>query len=196
MNCKGWILLSTSLYDHVVLSAQKNYGTLHLCVNYRSLNINTYANFYPIPHMCALLDHFSGCSVFSSLNLQTVDHRLRLKLDTSIYLLLLASLACLGSRSCFQADQRPRNIQNCMSKSLVKLREFCGMYLADTNVYSTSVKLYLVYLHIIYHIYMTACWPSNTQNVISLELCCTSWSMQYYLMWCSQNLKNQLLVAK
>ena len=79
MLAKGWISPSTSPYGHPVLFARKKCGALRLCVDYRSLNANTRVDRYPIPHIDELLDRLSGCSVFSSLDLQTGYHQIEIE---------------------------------------------------------------------------------------------------------------------
>ena len=79
MLVKGWISLSTLLYGHPALFAQKKCGVLRLYVDYRSLSANTRVYYYPILCIDKLLDRLSGCSVVFCLDLQMGNNQIEIE---------------------------------------------------------------------------------------------------------------------
>ena len=75
---KGYIRPSTSPYGSSVLFVSKKDGSLRMCVDYRSLNAITVKNRYPLPRVEDLMDQLAGCTVFSSLDLQSGYHQIRI----------------------------------------------------------------------------------------------------------------------
>lgn len=62
---------------HAILVRKKS-GELRMCVNYRALNHNPVKDKYPLPCSDDLLDRLQGASVFSSLDLQSGYHQIRI----------------------------------------------------------------------------------------------------------------------
>jgi AcrR family transcriptional regulator len=75
---KGWIQPSRSPYGAPVLFVPKPDGSLRMCIDYRALNKLTLKNKYPLPRIEDLLDNLSGARYFSSLDLTSGYHQLRL----------------------------------------------------------------------------------------------------------------------
>ena len=71
---QGWIVPSTSQYNHPILFARKKDGTQRLCINYRALNKNTIIDRFPIPRIDDTLDRLGGSSIFSKLDLAQGYH--------------------------------------------------------------------------------------------------------------------------
>ncbi len=74
----GLIEKSTSPFGSPILFAKKKDGTLRMCVDYRGLNRITVANRYPLPRIDDLLDRLQGSTIFSSLDLLSAYHQIRL----------------------------------------------------------------------------------------------------------------------
>ncbi|EGD82383.1 hypothetical protein PTSG_13197, partial [Salpingoeca rosetta] len=76
---KGWIQPSTSSWVSPVLFVVKKDKNLRMCVDYRALNALTIPNRYPLPLLSELITKASGHSLFTSLDLKSAYHQVRLK---------------------------------------------------------------------------------------------------------------------
>src|SRR5271170_348132 len=65
----GKINPSTSPYGALVLFAKKKGGGLHMCIDYRALNLQTIKNRYALPRIDDLLDQLYGAKRFSKIDL-------------------------------------------------------------------------------------------------------------------------------
>ena len=74
---KGWIRPSNSPYASAVLFVQKKDGSLRMCVDFRGLKKVTIKDRFPLPRIDDLIDKLYGASVFSSLDLQSGYHQIR-----------------------------------------------------------------------------------------------------------------------
>jgi len=71
---KGYIRSSVSPWDAPILSVEKKYGTLRLCIDYRYLNEVTIKNRYMLLMIDNLFDRLKGAVVFSKVNLRSIYH--------------------------------------------------------------------------------------------------------------------------
>ncbi|KAJ9524507.1 hypothetical protein QJQ45_019534 [Haematococcus lacustris] len=69
---------SSSPYGAPVLFVQKRDGTLRMCIDFRALNKLTVRDRYPLPRIDDLFDRVQGKTVFSSLDLQSGYHQIRI----------------------------------------------------------------------------------------------------------------------
>ena len=75
---QGFIENSKSSHPSPVIFVATKDGTLRMCVDYRALNNKTVKNKYPLPRIDDLIDQVQGCSHFSSLDLQSGYHQIRI----------------------------------------------------------------------------------------------------------------------
>ena len=75
----GRVRPSTSPYGAPVLFVQKKDGSLRMCVDFRGLNKVTIRNRYPLPRIDDLLDALGDSNVFTTLDLQSGYHEIRLQ---------------------------------------------------------------------------------------------------------------------
>ncbi|KAJ9524855.1 hypothetical protein QJQ45_003021 [Haematococcus lacustris] len=74
---KGMIEPSSSPFAAPILFVKKKSGELRMCLDYRQLNKITIRDQYPLPRIDDLFDKLSGCTVFSSLDLQAGYNQIR-----------------------------------------------------------------------------------------------------------------------
>ena len=75
----GLIEPSSSPYGAPILFADKKDGGLRMCIDYRALNKLTVKNRYPLPRVDDLLDAAQGAQVFSSIDLLSGYHQIRIQ---------------------------------------------------------------------------------------------------------------------
>ena len=77
---KGWIRPSMSPYGALLLFVHKKTGKLWMGIDYRAINCQTKLDVFPIPHIANLLDHLYHAPFFSSVDLASAYHQIRIKL--------------------------------------------------------------------------------------------------------------------
>jgi len=78
---KGFIVPSSSPYGAPVIFVKKKDGKLRMCVDYRQLNAQTIKNAYPLPRIDDMFDRIYKGSIFSSFDLTSGYHQMRIKPD-------------------------------------------------------------------------------------------------------------------
>jgi hypothetical protein len=73
---KGYICPSISPWGCSALFVEKKDKELHLCVDYRPLNVVTIKNKYPLPRIDILFDQLAGAQVFSKIDLRFGYHQI------------------------------------------------------------------------------------------------------------------------
>jgi hypothetical protein len=75
---KGYIYTSTSPWGYSVLFVEKKDKELCLCVHYRSMNVVTIKNMYPLLCIGILFDQLAGAQVFSKMDLHSSYHQIKI----------------------------------------------------------------------------------------------------------------------
>ena len=75
---KGWIRPSVSPYGAPLLFVCKKTGELRMCIDYHALNHQTKLDIFPIPRIADLLDRLGRARFFSSVDLATAYHQIRI----------------------------------------------------------------------------------------------------------------------
>jgi hypothetical protein len=75
---KGFIHTSSSPWGAPMIFVPKKDGTQRLCVDYRTLNVVTVKNKYPLPRIDDLFDQLHDACVFSKIDLRSGYHQLKI----------------------------------------------------------------------------------------------------------------------
>jgi hypothetical protein len=78
LQAKGFIRPSSSPWGAPLLFVEKKDGTQRMCIDYRSLNVVTIKNKYPLPRIEDLFDQMKGASVFLKIDLRLGYHQLKI----------------------------------------------------------------------------------------------------------------------
>ena len=137
---KGWIEPSTSPYGAPVIFAPKKDGTLRMCVDYRALNLITVKNRYPLPRIDDLLDKLHGATMFTSLDLQSGYHQIRITDEDGPKTAFLTHMGLYQYKVlCFGISNAPSTFQAVMNKALAPvLGKTAMVYMDDILIFSKN----------------------------------------------------------
>ncbi|KAJ9520727.1 hypothetical protein QJQ45_007586 [Haematococcus lacustris] len=145
---------SSSPFGAPVLFVTKADGSLRMCIDYRALNKVTVKNKYPLPRIDQLLDRLHGATVFSSLDLQSGYHQIRIQPEDvpksafrtpyGHYQFKVLSFGLTNAPATFQA------VMNDIFRDY--LNEFVVVYLDDILVFSKNKAEHLKHLEIVFRI--------------------------------------------
>ncbi|KAJ9523626.1 hypothetical protein QJQ45_007296 [Haematococcus lacustris] len=149
---KGMIEPSSSPYAAPILFVQKKSGELRMCIDYRQLNKLTLRDQYPLPRIDDLFDRLSGCSVFSSLDLQAGYHQIRITPED------VPKTAFRTPEGQFQfkvlsfgLTNAPATFQRVMNDAFAPVLGKCALvYLDDILVMSKSLPEHLQHLRLVF----------------------------------------------
>ena len=124
---------------------------MRMCIDYRALNKQTKKNRYPLPRIDDLFDKLQGATVFSSIDLQSAYHQVRLKPEdvpktafTTPFGLFEYTVLCFG------LTNAPATFQSVMNDVLRDvLGKFVLVYLDDIIVFSKTEDEHLMHLEIV-----------------------------------------------
>ena len=68
-----------SPYGAPILFVRKKTGELRMCVDFRMLNRNTVVDVFPLPRIVDILDKLATARVFSSIDLASAYHQVRIR---------------------------------------------------------------------------------------------------------------------
>ena len=137
---------SRSPYGSPVLFVQKKDGTLRMCIDYRALNKITIHDKYPLPRTDELLDKVKGANIFSSLDLTSGYHQIRIHPDD----VPKTAFTAAGEHYEFKVlpfglTNAPSTFQRCMNH-LFKQLPFVAVYLDDILIFSKTAEEHLEHL--------------------------------------------------
>ena len=153
---QGLIRPSTSPYGAPVLLVSKPDGTWRMCIDYRALNQITTKNSYPLPRIDDLLDRIQGAKYFSTLDLMSGYHQLRLrdsdviktafKTTVGLYEYRVLSFGLTNAPSVFQA------VMNKIFSTAGILGKFVLVYMDDILIISKTEEEHLQHLENVFEI--------------------------------------------
>jgi Reverse transcriptase (RNA-dependent DNA polymerase) len=148
---KGFIEPSTGPFGAPILFVAKRDGSLRMVIDYRALNKITIKNRYPLPRIEDLFDSLQGATVFSSLDLQSGYHQLRIADEdvqktgfvtpVGTYQFKVLSMGLCNSPAAFM------KAMNDIFKD--QIGKFLCVYLDDLLIYSKNDAEHLQHLEIV-----------------------------------------------
>ncbi|KAJ9529863.1 hypothetical protein QJQ45_022262 [Haematococcus lacustris] len=148
LQARGLIEPSSSPYGAPVLFVEKKDGSLRMCIDYRALNKLTVKDRYPLPRIDDLFDKLAGKKVFSSLDLQSGYHQIRI---TEADRPKTAFLTPMGQFQfkvlCFGLTNAPATFQRAMNNVFQPLiNKSVLVYIDDILVMSNSAEEHVQHL--------------------------------------------------
>ena len=151
---KGLIQPSSSPYGAPILFVKKKDGGLRMVIDYRALNKLTVKNRYPIPRIDDLFDQLHGAEVFSSLDLMSGYHQIRIKDSDVVKTAFRTPFGHFEFKVlCFGLTNAPSTFQAVMNRIFAPyLGKFVLVYLDDILVYSKNPVEHVEHLRLVLQI--------------------------------------------
>ena len=148
---RGIIEPSTSPYGAPCLFVTKKDGSLRMYVDYRALDKLTVKTKYPLPRIDDLLDQLHGATVFSSLDLQSGYHQIRIQDEDVPKTAFKTPMGLYQFRViAFGLTNPPVTFQNVMNDVFKHhLGKFVLVYLDDILVFSKSPEEHEHHLRVV-----------------------------------------------
>ncbi|KAJ9533200.1 hypothetical protein QJQ45_018307, partial [Haematococcus lacustris] len=145
---KGLIEPSSSPYGAPILFVQKKDGSLRMCIDYRALNKLTVRDRYPLPRIDDLFDKLAGKRVFSSLDLQSGYHQIRITEEDVPKTAFLTPMGQFQFKVlCFGLTNAPATFQRMMNNVFKPLINECVLvYIDDILVMSNTPEEHVQHL--------------------------------------------------
>lgn len=145
---KGYIEPSKSPYGAPILFTPKPDGTLRMCVDYRALNKLTVKNRYPLPRIDDLLDQLSGARYFTSLDLQSGYHQIKITPEDMPKTAFRTPIGHFQFRVlAFGLSNCPSTFQNVMNDVFKdKIGKFVLVYMDDILIFSKTAEEHLEHI--------------------------------------------------
>jgi hypothetical protein len=163
----GLIEPSSSPYGAPVLFVSKKDGSLRMCIDYRALNKITVKNKYPLPRIDQLMDSLAGAKVFTSLDLQSGYHQIRITPEDVAKTAFRTPFGHYQFKVLsFGLTNAPATFQAAMNNMLrPHLNKFVVVYIDDILIYSKSAEEHVKHVRQIldllreskYHIKLKKC---------------------------------------
>ena len=135
----GFIVPSTSPFGAPVLFVQKKDGSSRMCVDYRALNSLTVKNRYPLPRIDDLFDRLGGSQYFTSLDLMSGYHQIRITDEDVTKTAFRTPLVSYMFRVLpFGLTNAPSTFMKVMDDTFKDMRDFVVVYLDDILIFSRT----------------------------------------------------------
>ena len=130
--------------SNVVLVRKKD-GSYRMCVDYRQLNSVTHYDTYPLPHIDTCLGSMDGAMWFSTLNLRSGYHNIRIRESDRDKTAFITRRGCFRYKVLpFGCSTAPSVFQRLMDLVLCGLTYVtCLVYLDDIIVYASNFETHL-----------------------------------------------------
>lgn len=183
---QGLIQKSTSAFASPVLLVKKKDQSWRFCVDYRQLNAITVKGKYPAPIIEELLDELSGAAYFSTLDLQSGFHQIRMQSGEEYK---IAFQTHFGQFKfwvmSFGLTGAPGSFQDAMNTTLSTcLRKFVLVFFDDILIYSRTLEDHISYLRCVFELLSRDQWKQDVQVLVCADCnflfgshnqCCGCW---------------------
>lgn len=144
----GWLEPSVSPWGAPILFVGKKGGGLRMCIDYRALNKATVKNRYPLPRIDDLFDDLQGAKYFSSLDLASGYHQIRIPDEDRPKTAFRTPFGLFQYRVLsFGLTNAPATFQAAMTSMLGPLlRKGVLVYLDDILIYSKTWEEHVLLL--------------------------------------------------
>ena len=148
---RGLIERSCSPFGAPVIFVRKKDGRLRMCVDYRALNSITIRNSAPLPRIDDLFDQLHGAAFFTSLDLTSGYHQIRLPADDQHKTAFKTPQGLFQYRVLpFGLANAPSVFQSYMNQTFAAHIGKCAViYLDDVLIYSRTAESHLEHLETI-----------------------------------------------
>ena len=149
----GVIHPSQSPWCNVVVLVRKKDGTLHFCVNFRCLNMQTKKDSYPFPHIQEALESTAGSAHFLSMDFKSGFWQIKMVLESQQYTAFTMSNLRFYEFTCmpFGLCNAPMTFQDLMQNTLGELNlTYCVIYLDDVIIFGCMDEDHLEHLCIVF----------------------------------------------
>ena len=149
----GAIHLSQSPWCNVVVVVRKKDGTLHLCVDFRHLSVQTKKDSYPLPHIQEVLEIMAGSAHFLSMDFKSGFWQIKMAPESQQYTAF--TVGNLGfykfTHMLFGLCKAPATFQHLMQNTLGELNlMYCMIYLDDVIIFGCTEEEHLECLCIMF----------------------------------------------
>lgn len=160
---KGFIQPSNNPFSSPMILVKKKDGSWCPCVDYRHLNALTVRGKFPIPIFDELVDELAGATWFSSLDLNSGFHQIRMKLGEEFKTAFQTHFGHFEFRVMpFGLCGEPGTFQGAMNSSLKPLLRKCVLvFFDDILVYSKTLEEHIEHLRVVFQLLSTEKWQVN-----------------------------------
>jgi hypothetical protein len=150
----GLIEDSTHPFSAPVLLVEKKDGSLRMVVDYRKLNSATIKNSTPLPRLDETLDELAGAKYFTSLDLHSGYHQLRIDDSDVPKTSFKTHMGQFQFKVLpFGLSNAPATFQTAMNRVFAKyLHKFVVIYLDDIMIYSKTKEEHLKHLQLVFQL--------------------------------------------
>ena len=147
------IHLSQLLWCNVVVLVRKKDGTLHFCVNFRHLSMQTRKDLYPLPHIQEALESMVGVAHFSSMDFKSGFWQIKMSPKLQQYTAFMVGHLGCYKFTCmlFGLCNAPVTFQHLMQNTLGELNlTYCVIYLDDVIIFGCTEEEHLKHLCVVF----------------------------------------------